>query len=49
MSKGRHGSEFKNKSKNHNYFQIEAVISVDGLSITDGKSAGESFKRIFTS
>lgn len=41
---GRHGSEFEIQIKNHNYFQIEAVISVDGLSITDGKSAGESSK-----
>ncbi len=37
---GRQGSEFEIEIVNRNNFRIEAVISVDGLSITDGKDAG---------
>ncbi len=37
---GRQGSYFELRLRNSNYFAIEAVISVDGLSITDGKPAG---------
>ena len=37
---GRQGSEFEIEIVNRNNFRIEAVVSVDGLSITDGKDAG---------
>jgi hypothetical protein len=37
---GRPGSEFEIEVFNHNPHRIEAVVSVDGLSITDGKDAG---------
>lgn len=37
---GRSGSEFEVVVKNHNPFRVEAVISVDGLSVIDGKEAG---------
>lgn len=39
---GRSGSAFEVKVINHNNFRVEAVISVDGLSVTDGKEAGPS-------
>jgi hypothetical protein len=38
---GRAGSNFEIEIYNKNSFQIEAVVSVDGLSVTDGLSAGE--------
>lgn len=37
---GRAGSNFEIEVVNKNPFKIEAVLSVDGLSITDGQSAG---------
>lgn len=37
---GRDGSNFEVVVKNHNAFTVEAVISVDGLSVLDGKDAG---------
>lgn len=37
---GREGSEFEIEISNRNYFNVESVISVDGLSIIDGKPAG---------
>lgn len=37
---GRAGSDFEIQVKNHARQRVEAVISVDGLSITDGKEAG---------
>lgn len=37
---GRAGSNFEIVLKNHNNFRVEAVVSVDGLSILDGKDAG---------
>ena len=37
---GRAGSEYKIEVKNHSYVRIEAVLSVDGLSVLDGKPAG---------
>lgn len=37
---GRDGSNFEVVVKNHNPFTVEAVVSVDGLSVTDGKDAG---------
>jgi hypothetical protein len=37
---GRSGSEFEVVVTNHNPFRVEAVISVDGLSVIDGKEAG---------
>jgi len=39
---GRDGSEFEIEVVNDNPFQIEAVVSVDGLSVLDGKAAGNS-------
>lgn len=39
---GRHGSAFEIEVVNHNLFRVEAVVSVDGLSVTDGKDAGPS-------
>jgi hypothetical protein len=39
---GREGSEFEIEIINRNGFRIEAVLSVDGLSITDGKLASQS-------
>jgi hypothetical protein len=38
---GRDGSEFEIEVRNRNTFRIEAVISVDGLSVLDGKTAGD--------
>lgn len=38
---GRAGSAFEIEIKNFNAFRVEAVLSVDGLSITDGKAAGQ--------
>jgi len=37
---GRSGSKFEIEISNNNGFDIEAIVSVDGLSITDGKEAG---------
>ena len=37
---GRAGSSFEIAVKNHNGFRVEAVVSVDGLSVLDGKDAG---------
>lgn len=37
---GREGSNFEIVVTNHNPFRVEAVVSVDGLSILDGKDAG---------
>lgn len=37
---GRDGSQYEIEVKNHNPFRVEAVLSVDGLSVTDGKDAG---------
>lgn len=37
---GRDGSTFEIEVKNNNAFRVEAVISVDGLSVIDGKDAG---------
>lgn len=38
---GREGSEYEIELRNNNAYRIEAVVSVDGLSVTDGKAAGE--------
>jgi hypothetical protein len=38
---GRDGSEFEIEVRNNNNFRIEAVISVDGLSVLDGQPAGD--------
>lgn len=38
---GRAGSNFELEVINKNPHKIEAILSVDGLSITDGKSAGQ--------
>lgn len=38
---GREGSEFEIEVTNNNHFDVEAVISVDGRSITDGEPAGQ--------
>jgi hypothetical protein len=38
---GRDGSTFEIELTNRNQFRVEAVISVDGLSVLDGKEAGE--------
>lgn len=38
---GRDGSEFEIEVRNHNPFRIEAIVSVDGLSVTTGEEAGE--------
>lgn len=37
---GRDGSEFEIEFVNNNPFDVEAILSVDGLSVTDGKPAG---------
>ncbi len=37
---GRDGSEFELEIHNRNPFDIEAIVSIDGLSIIDGKPAG---------
>jgi len=37
---GRAGSEYEIEVRNHSYQRVEAVLSVDGLSVTDGKPAG---------
>jgi hypothetical protein len=37
---GRAGSEYQIEVRNNSYQRIEAVISVDGLSVLDGKPAG---------
>lgn len=37
---GRHGSAFEIEVVNHGSTRVEAVVSVDGLSVTDGKEAG---------
>jgi hypothetical protein len=37
---GRHGSEFELEVRNNNCHRVEAIVSVDGISVTDGKSAG---------
>ena len=37
---GRDGSEFEIEFVNNNGVDVEAILSVDGLSITDGKPAG---------
>lgn len=37
---GRAGSEYQIEVRNHSYQRVEAVISVDGLSVLDGKPAG---------
>ncbi len=39
---GRDGNEFEIKVTNHSLGEVEAIISVDGLSIIDGKPAGNS-------
>lgn len=39
---GRDGSEFEIEFVNNNSFDVEAILSVDGRSITDGKLAGSS-------
>lgn len=38
---GRENSEYEIEIRNNNNFRIEAIVSVDGLSVTDGKAAGE--------
>lgn len=37
---GRAGSEYEIEVRNHSYQRVEAVLSVDGLSVIDGKPAG---------
>jgi hypothetical protein len=37
---GREGSAYEVKVTNHNNHRVEAVVSVDGLSVIDGKDAG---------
>ena len=37
---GRAGSEYEIEVRNHTYQRVEAVLSVDGLSVLDGKPAG---------
>lgn len=37
---GRPGSRYEIVVRNHNLFPIEAIVSVDGLSVIDGKDAG---------
>lgn len=39
---GRDGSEFSIVVKNGNSVDVEAVVSVDGLSVTDGEQAGQN-------
>lgn len=38
---GREGSEFEIEVVNHNNFRVEAVVSVDGLSVLAGELAGD--------
>ena len=38
---GREGSEFELQITNDNHFNIEAVVSVDGVSVVDGQTASE--------
>lgn len=38
---GRNGSDFEIEIRNNNSFSVEAVLAVDGLSVIDGKDAGE--------
>lgn len=38
---GREGSEFEIRIVNDNHFSIEAIVSVDGLSVVDGQSASD--------
>jgi hypothetical protein len=38
---GRGGSNYEIEFRNNNRFRVEVVLSVDGLSVTDGKPAGE--------
>lgn len=38
---GREGSEFEVELRNDNPFDVEAIVSIDGLSILDGKPAGD--------
>lgn len=38
---GRNGSEYEIELRNNTPGRIEAVLSVDGLSVTDGKAAGD--------
>ncbi|CAM6054486.1 unnamed protein product [Sphagnum tenellum] len=37
---GRGGSNYEIQFFNHNSFNVEVILSVDGLSVTDGKAAG---------
>lgn len=37
---GRDGSEFEIEFVNNNHYDVEAILSIDGLSIIDGKPAG---------
>lgn len=37
---GRAGSEYEIEVRNNNCYRVEAMISVDGLSVIDGKPAG---------
>jgi hypothetical protein len=37
---GRDGSDFELQVRNLNNFRVEAIVSVDGLSVLDGKDAG---------
>ena len=39
---GRYGSEYSIRVKNNSYRRIEAVISVDGRSVVNGKLAGDN-------
>jgi hypothetical protein len=39
---GRPGSEYEIEVRNHTIGRIEAVVSVDGLGVTDGKPAGSA-------
>lgn len=39
---GRDSSEFEVQIVNHNTFDVEAIVSIDGLSIIDGKPAGNA-------
>ncbi len=38
---GRAGSEYALQIRNNNPYRVETIISVDGLSVTDGKPAGD--------
>lgn len=37
---GRSGSNYEIELRNNNHFRVEAILSVDGLSVIDGKEAG---------